>query len=431
MFSMKFWRITTTLSILVFVATLLTLAYSIFNVKKNTAEEVVVEKEIPVIKITLKDDISLDEIRAGTKEDKYEGNNAEIISNGKTATFSDVQIKGRGNSTWGQPKLPFQIKFKEKVDLFGMGERKKYILLANYFDYSSLRNDLMFKLTEMIGEKYRVQGDFVELYINDDYQGLYYFTTKAEIGESAVDLRDDLGVLMELDTLHRATEDCYYSGFAECITVKEAVFEEDEEILEIAVGGFMEEFNRLEQAAKNQDFEAVSEIIDLESFAGYYLISEFANNPDAYVSSFNFYKDGPADKIHAGPLWDYDLAFSNRDWTWGATDDFFLPKRFAVQKQQAVYENNETFGKLMYYLADIPEFQLEVRKIWQTKFSGKKDDLEKYLARQIERIEPVALQDEAKWREEPKFTEEVEYLKDWIGQRYDYFETIYKDIATQ
>ena len=43
-----------------------------------------------------------------------------------------MTIKGRGNSTWDLPttKKPYNIKFEEKVDLFGFGKAKKWSLIA-------------------------------------------------------------------------------------------------------------------------------------------------------------------------------------------------------------------------------------------------------------------------------------------------------------
>ena len=46
----------------------------------------------------------------------------------------DIKIRGRGNSTWFAPKKPYRIKLDKKTDLFGMGNNKDYVLLANYYD---------------------------------------------------------------------------------------------------------------------------------------------------------------------------------------------------------------------------------------------------------------------------------------------------------
>ena len=47
-----------------------------------------------------------------------------------------IEIKGRGNSTWGLPKKPYKIKLDSKTNLFSMGKNKHWVLLANYYDSS-------------------------------------------------------------------------------------------------------------------------------------------------------------------------------------------------------------------------------------------------------------------------------------------------------
>ena len=382
---------------------------------------------LPVIKISL-NETNLEEIYSNGKETKYENNDLELIDKGEVFDFSNVQIKGRGNSTWGGEKRPFQIKFKKKVDLLGLGLRKRYILLANTYDDSSLRNAAMFELTEMIGEKYRQKGEFVELFIDNDYMGLYYLTTKVEIEKNSVDLRDKYGILMELDTLHRNTEDCYTTGFKECLIIKEAVFVGDEEIKNKAVEDFLKSYNELEVAAKNDDFEMVRKLIDVGSFAEYYLISEFAVNPDAYVSSFFFYKNGDDDKIHAGPLWDYDFAFSNRNWYWTLDVDYYSPTETMVQKKDIFNEKRKDteITKFMYYLIDIPEFREEVERIFQEKMSGRKNEFLSKVLNNAAKVREAAIRDEERWeKDQDSFYREIIYLLDWLSKRYDYFEEEY------
>ena len=58
--------------------------------------------------------------------------------NGWETTYidTDMSMKGRGNTTWGLPKKPYQIKLDSKQDILGMGKAKKWVLLANYGDRS-------------------------------------------------------------------------------------------------------------------------------------------------------------------------------------------------------------------------------------------------------------------------------------------------------
>ena len=381
----------------------------------------------PIMRITL-NGTDLDEIHANSKEIKYEGNDLELVVGDETLSFTDVQIKGRGNSTWDWDKRPYQIKFKNKVDLLGLGPRKKYILLANAYDDSMIRNALMFKMTEMIEEKYRVKGEFVELDIDGGYLGLYYLTTKVEIGKNSVDLRDKYGILVELDTMRRDDEDCVVTSFNECLVVKDAVFEDDEEILAEATEDFLHNYNKLESAAKKGDFNKVKKYIDVQSFAEYYLIFEFAVNPDAFVSSFFYYKNGKDDVIHAGPLWDYDFAFSNRGWSDSIDKSFYSPTDTVIWKKRAYSgrKANTDISKLLFYLMDIPEFRAEVERVFQDKLSGRKSELLMWTIQEGARIKNVAMKDSERWgKNELVFYSEMKYLLDWLSKRYDYIEEEY------
>ncbi|MBO7132490.1 CotH kinase family protein [Candidatus Saccharibacteria bacterium] len=385
------------------------------------------EHNLPIMRITL-NGVTLEEIENHSKDIKYEGNYLELTEKGMTTSFSEVEIKGRGNSSWSGNKKPFQIKFDHKVDLLGLGPRKKYILLANHFDYTAIRNSMMFKLADMIDEKYRPKGEFVELDIDGSYRGLYYLTTKVEIAKGSVDLRDEYGILVEIDTLHASNENCLSSFTAECLIVEDAVFEDDEVKLKEATDDFVKDFKRLLTAAKEGDYQKVNQLIDLHSFAEYFLISEFAVNPDAYISSFNFYKDGKDDKIHAGPLWDYDLAFGNRNWVWNTTDDFFSPTETMVQREEAYMDDlaKSDQRKLMYYLIDIPEFRIEVEKIYRDKLSGRRDEFLLWMFNEAATVRKAAERNMDRWgRDVNKFYDDVLYTFDWVKQRFDYFEEEY------
>lgn len=379
------------------------------------------KKELPTIAINLKD-ITLEEYKNGNKKTKYPGNTVEISNNSQKTEYEDVEVRGRGNSTWGLPKPPFQIKFSKKTDLLGLGEAKNWVLLANYLDHSSLRNDIAFKLADMLEEKYATKGEFVRVTVDDEYLGVYYLTHKMETKTGSVDLQDEYGVLMELDELHRPTEDCIDTSNNLCMTIKDTVADEDEEteIRDKAVAAFMEDYNKYEAAVKAKDYKTVSELVDVESLAQYFLINEFAVNPDAYISSLYFYKDGFDDKIHAGPVWDFDYAFANPEWNYWNSNGFSLsPYTTTVFKAVSTGVANE-----VYQLLDTPEFMTEVKRVFSEKLSGKGEELIGWVKQRANLIKEELAANSEKWEIE-NAEEDTEELIDWVRRRFDYFEYTY------
>ena len=379
-----------------------------------------VNNEIPRMEIGL-NGVTLEEIYENGKEIKYLGNNVIFTDGDKKEEYEDVEIKGRGNATWAQIKKPLQIKFKQKVDLLGLGPRKKWILLANYADWTNLRTDTAFYIEKMVGEKYAYRGDFVELFVDDEYQGLYYLTRGIEIGKNAVDLRNPYGVLVELDNVYGQAEELYYvTGNGEHLTVKDAVNEDN---IVTAMEDFVASFNALEEAVKNRDYNVINELIDVESFAEYYLIEELTLNTDAYFTSQYFYKDGLNDKIHAGPAWDFDISLNN--YRRGQDNDPAMPFTPMIEMEYLPPgEQYLQWSRLFARLIDISEFRAEVDRVFNARLSGRKDELLKHIFVQAARIYDAAMRDGEKW-EKDNYVMDVKMMLRWLSARFDYMEQEY------
>ncbi len=369
---------------------------------------------------------TLDEIKIGEKEDRYDGNSVILTDeNGETMEFSEIELKLRGNSTLAQEKKPFQLKFANKTNILGLGEAKKWVLRNNFLDRSYLRDDAAMKIAEMIGEDYAWRGKFVEMYFDGEYEGLYYLLHRVEIGKGRVDLRDTAGVLVEMDSLHKDEGGCYFTYAGSCLKLTDAVLEE-EDWEEKAMGEFLTDFNKLEMAAEKGDYASAAELADMESLAKYFLISEFSTNPDAYASSFYFYKNGTNDKIHAGPVWDFDFAFGNREWAWGEEiEGFFDATNDQARREEAFSENSDgNIARLIYQLMDMPEFRAEAERVWQERMSGRGQELMLSLKKTASTIREAALKDAEKW-DRGDFDTEVEALLEWIEARYTHMEEVY------
>lgn len=392
------------------------------------------DRGVPRINIDL-NGVSLDEIKSGSKETKYEGNDLQIYNGGEILEYGGVEVKGRGNGTWVQEKKPFQIKFENKVDMFGMGEARKWYLLANNADPTHIRNKIAFDLGEMLGMEYTFSGEFIELYFGGEYEGLYYLTNAVEVGKNSVDLKDSMGIIVELDNLYGSTECSYATSNGDLLTVKDVVNDSDREV---AMEKFLESYNELEDTISRKDYGEIEEIIDVVSWADYYLMSEFSVNPDAYWTSFYFYKDGLNDKIHAGPGWDFDLAFANRIWgIYWIGDRFYSPKETMIRKQEYLlketykdeleieeYNWSSFLSRIMFDLIEMPEFNEIVRLEFQNKMSGKKEESLIRLRTVANYVSESAISDNKKWNKND-FWMEIDNLADWVEKRYDYFEQIY------
>ncbi|MBO4798279.1 MAG: CotH kinase family protein, partial [Candidatus Methanomethylophilaceae archaeon] len=142
-------------------------------------------------------------------KDAYVPCTVSVDSSEDSFTDASAEIKGRGNSTWGQPKKPYSLRFDQKTDLFGNGYAKTWVLLANYLDKSMIRNYLAFSAAEALELDYTTSAQFVNLYLNGEYLGVYLVAEKIQIGKDRVDIgvpddflgnAEDFSFILEMDS---------------------------------------------------------------------------------------------------------------------------------------------------------------------------------------------------------------------------------------
>ena len=232
-----------------------------------------------------------------------------------------VQIKGRGNSTWdiGGDKRPYAIKQNKEDEVLGMLEHKRWILLANYYDATFLRNEM----ANYLAKKYTTtdwapSGFNIELVLNGKHVGNYYFCEQAKINKNRVPGE----YLVEADYKVKSTGgggmmwgggggggNAGYqfegSKSSNVFNVKHPEVADNSQELQYVKG----KINGLEEALYGGNWNKVKELIDLPSFADWYVIKELSKDYDGnmFTSCYcHIMKDGI---IRMGPVWDFDLAF--------------------------------------------------------------------------------------------------------------------------
>ena len=101
----------------------------------------------------------------------------------------DFTIHVRGNSTAGQDKKPYKIKLDKKTDLFGLGggvKNKHWVLLANCFDESLMRNKLCYDLAGQFGAPVWMKSEWVDVVMNGKYVGNYQLCQHIRVSEERI-----------------------------------------------------------------------------------------------------------------------------------------------------------------------------------------------------------------------------------------------------
>lgn len=275
------------------------------------------QSSLPSLRLIL-NGTTLDQIHQD-KDVKYPGNDL-VLTDGDDVLTGAVEIKGRGNSTWREyAKKPYQIKFSKKTSVLGMPAAKKWILLANASDDSMIRTRLVYDAAEQMDFPFVTEYQYVDLWIDGQYLGVYLLGEKAEIGKGRLNLQDPAGAMFELDNGFATDEDHYFfEGRLNSYFALKEIVEEDDEHIQQAMTNFQTAMTRLTTALTSQGWENLSlsqlnEMIDVDSLARYYLMNEYVLNGESFFTSFFWYQDGASDVLHVGPLWDFDTCMGNKN----------------------------------------------------------------------------------------------------------------------
>lgn len=379
---------------------------------------------LPIMNITLSG-TDLATINSGSKETKYAGNTVSITYSKDTScniTKTNVEIKGHGNSTWLAAKKPYQIKFSNKTSLCGLPAAKKFILLANAYDPTAARDTIASDLAASIGLA-SCKGVNIDLYIDGQYLGDYLLTQKVD--SNIIGLSDDNGVLMEIDDAHwyeyGIEPDPYINSSINKthITLKDSV-SSDAATISAAMDSFKTSYDTLEKAAKDGDWNTIQSCADVNSIAEYYLLSELSANPDTSSSSFYLYKDGDSDILHAGPAWDYDIAFGSPA---GWNKNYFKDTgRLWIVNDPSISSEQTCF--ILAELMNISEFRDLVKGIWQNTMRNAVDQ-EIMAAGTLEsEITDSMHADSALWNS-ASFENSYVSLLNWISARKNYLDRVF------
>lgn len=262
-------------------------------------------------------------------------------------TGSLESMKGRGNSTWTQEKKPYNLELRNSADLLNMGDAKKWVLLANYYDDSHIRNKVVLDAAQYLNLPYTPQCQWVDLFLNGEYAGLYLLSEKNEIHPQRVAIDSVKGNLISIEKADRLWDygkDQFVTDGGTPIRIHSTT---DARLLQ-------ETIHTAERAILAEDgYDPVSgshwsELIDLTSWAKKYLIEEVFGNLDAGSISQYFYWEGNG-KIFAGPAWDYDV-------TMGRTANWQLQSPNMLYSGRPHLWNWED-TPWYYHLYQKPEFQ--------------------------------------------------------------------------
>ena len=234
-----------------------------------------------------------------------------------------MEVRCRGNSIMGTPKKSYRVKLDKKTRLLNnKANAKSWVLLANDFENSLIRNGIANKISELIEMDFTPSVRFVDVFMNGKYMGNYMLTDQVEVRENRVPVEEQPlnaitapiitgGYLIELDGYGPGETSWFYSNQGVPVTIK---YPDDDEINTTQYNYIRDYTRNFEDILFSSDFKDPEKgyrpWVDMHSLVNWYIGSELTGNPDAFWSTF-VYKYRSEDVFYFGPLWDFDKGFNN------------------------------------------------------------------------------------------------------------------------
>lgn len=294
------------------------------------------------------------------------------------------KIAKRGQVTANVGKIPFSITLEKKAPLCGLESGKKWNLLSLYYEHNKIQTRLIFDMANYLGLEYTSGCEWVDLYCNGEYQGLYLLTEAVTGGDGRIEIydledsnrRSNQGMDLNSLELIRDGANAYYdiqnpgdfsggyliekkyssrleeSAKAHFVTDTGIAFEIEEprhpskEQVDY-ISAYVEEAGQLLTAGD----PAYKQYIDEDSFAKQFLIDMIVLEMDAMSESTFFYLDRDG-ILKSGPLWDYDRAMGLL-----AYADYTIPLEEGPGEMKewylALYQQDDFREKMLEYYKEL------------------------------------------------------------------------------
>ncbi len=385
-----------------------------------------------------------------------------------TSYNGDTKIKLRGNSTAYQAKRPFRLKLDKKTDLFGMGESKHWVLLANAFDRTNLRNKLAYDLSGELGMVY-CESTLVNLIYNGEYCGLYQLSENIRVDSGRVDIFDwedvaedvakAIAKAEELSKDERdALEDKLVSNLSWITSGKfgnytisdyydtsefdisggylienDAYYDEVSKFttendmkLMISSPEYLSTNSEMMNELKNyiQDMEdaiyspnrlnsdglTYSDYMDVGSFIDFWMVNQVFKNVELLFKSCYMYKD-VGEKLVFGPIWDMDWTSGNHVNLGGNSGKY------------NTWWHSESQDREYWYRAlyNDPNFILQLWERWQ-EIGVNLDNMFAQLDTLSEEIKESAEIDNKRWYYNVSYEDEIKLFRDWMNNRRNWMD---------
>ena len=343
---------------------------------------------------------------------------------------ADIEIRGGTSKSF--PKLSYDFELSEsqdysnlpKLSFMGLRNDDDWILDAMYIDSSLSRNLLGMKIWGDISNAVHVSdekqakifqsGFFVELFINNDYLGIY--SLNEPIDKKQLALKSKGGRLYKPEWW---TDEALFQGI------------NSRPIDSLEWAGYQLKYPKSDDSkywdplynlidltinAGNKDFKSqISNYLDIDNMVDYYIFLNLIMAEDNHAKNLYLFRYDKGYPISVCP-WDIDLAFHNKNSEWTIDS----PKEMLI--------TNNLFDRL--YQLDVDGYRKKVKQKWDSLFY--QVDFNKYYDylennKNILTYSSAIKRNNERWGLDIKIDKQIQQLKTFIEFRKEFINSHISD----
>lgn len=281
----------------------------------------------------------------GTMGIIYNGENQlNQLSDPYNEFYGQIAIEKRGSSSNSFPMKSYGLETRGpdsvnyNVSLFDWPSDNDWILYAPYTDKSLIRNVLTYDLGRQMGQ-YAPRTKLCEVILNGSYIGVYVLMERIKINPGRVNvdqlnytdtLNNELtgGYIIKVDKTTSGGVIAWTSPYTAQAPSTGPIYYQlhDPDISELhplQLNYIHDYVDNWETALKGVNFAnpqiGFRAYADELSFIDFFIMNELSKNVDGYRISTFLHKKRVSEggKIHAGPLWDFNLGWGNANYCQG------------------------------------------------------------------------------------------------------------------
>jgi hypothetical protein len=226
--------------------------------------------------------------------------------------FSDLKntdeligkIKYRGGISSKYYKHSFSLELEEKYSFANLPNDDDWIINANYIDKTFMRDRISYDLfREMNSKNVASKSTFINVSINDKYEGLYVLMEETNASMIGLNKSDTMAMLFKDPPIFRKERLTYVQDSLNYYQQKYP------KINKLDKTYYIEEFkNFLFYTSDNEFSKNIDTWVDISNVIDWHIILLFSNNGDGIMKNFYLYKLDKNTPFRFA-IWDYDHSF--------------------------------------------------------------------------------------------------------------------------